>query len=210
MTLAIWKAVVRLQPTSGLPEDERVNTFTFGINSSDSIATDVAGLGATLQNNFYNYATPTTGDSVAGFLSADVSRVSLPVIDFYDITPRPDFTGSPVGRWTFTSLDAALDNSRAPAEVACCLSFHGDLSGISEIEAGGAPGPADDVHPRARRRGRVFIGPLNMDALNASTGNPTADLITTLAEAGTRLLNLTSAPPWTWYVRSKTAHGSSQ
>lgn len=52
-----------------------------------------------------------------------------------------------------------------PSEVAICLSHRGEITGAPEEGAGTS-------RPRSRRRGRIYIGPLNISAgtLDATTG----------------------------------------
>jgi hypothetical protein len=76
-------------------------------------------------------------------------------------------TGSPVqtALWTLgPTASASPGNLALPREVALCGSFHGDLSGVAEEGAG-------DTRPRARRRGRIYVGPLNVAATDSTNGS---------------------------------------
>lgn len=71
---------------------------------------------------------------------------------------------------TSFNLTTAPSGDPAPSEVALCLSFQGSrASGF----------------PQARRRGRVFIGPLLLNT--SSVGRPTTTIVTALAGAGDAL-----------------------
>lgn len=106
-----------------------------------------------------------------------------------DPTPRApvlstkfDFVGSPTG-------------DSLPPECAMCVSFQGNpMSGSNQ----------------ARRRGRVFIGPLRESTLHTD-GRPTAATVTALKNAGQTLLtNSNSATTWKWQVWSTAGNGDTQ
>lgn len=88
------------------------------------------------------------------------------------------------GAWSFT---AAPTLAPAPPEVAHCMSFQGDqLSGI----------------PQARRRGRVYFGPLRLERIDTD-GRPNATQMATLDAFGTALLAASVAGSgWDWTVHS--------
>jgi hypothetical protein len=68
--------------------------------------------------------------------------------------------------------------------IAVCLSFHGTLGTVNEIEPAAPAGPAGDVHPRARRRGRVYLGPwADTGAVSAQDANDSPRVGTTLKNA---------------------------
>jgi hypothetical protein len=76
-----------------------------------------------------------------------------------------------------------------PDEVAVCMSFQGDrTAGL----------------PQARRRGRIYIGPLRTTALTSN--RPAAATLTTIANAATTLANSVAAIAVTsyWAVWSQT------
>lgn len=89
--------------------------------------------------------------------------------------------------------DALLATSSAPAgsplppEVAVCLSYNGAfVSGYSQ----------------ARRRGRIYLGPLNVAALTTD-GRFSASLVSAVADAGADLILAGStAGDWAWVVYS--------
>ena len=79
-----------------------------------------------------------------------------------------------------------------PSEVAVCLSFAGDLTGLPESEAAGPVGPVGDIHHRARNRGRIFLGGFSTDASGGvapNIGRPLPGLRTDIANAATALRN---------------------
>lgn len=85
--------------------------------------------------------------------------------------------------WTFS---AAPSGTALPSEMAVALSFQADkVSGLSQ----------------ARRRGRVFIGPLNITA--NSSGRPLAALRAFMQTGATVLVDASADSDWTWVVFSR-------
>jgi hypothetical protein len=80
--------------------------------------------------------------------------------------------GAPIHDSTFQFLTAAASGSNPlPDEAAAVVSFNADLTGVPEY------GPVEPGHigksrPAARRRGRLFVGPLNSAALGNASGDP--------------------------------------
>lgn len=129
--------------------------------------------------------------SLEGYLSGYIDGGEC-TITAYDMTlpsPRPPagvlpFTITPVGG---TSL---------PLEVALCMSY----------KAAHTPGVA-----LARERGRLYIGPFGVGALETGTesSRPAAPLIGTLVNAGGAMLDANTADS-TWVVYSPTQGGGLQ
>lgn len=88
------------------------------------------------------------------------------------------------GTFNFTSLPVG---NPAPPEVALCLSFQDTpLSGF----------------PQSRRRGRVYLGPLDASIVD-SAGRPASTTITTIRNAAEALrVASVSATTWDWAVWS--------
>lgn len=149
-------ATVRLASLTGNPADDADNDFAFEVTTLNSATADNL---ATALASFYNtvQVIPGTDYSVANFLSSVISRAAnAATIDFYDLTGHLNGSAhaSPVFTRNFTvGAIAAGSPIDLPAEVAVCLSFHADLTGIPEKSGA--------TRPAARRKGRVFIGPLN-------------------------------------------------
>lgn len=124
-------AQVTIAMTSGIPRDAVVNNFYFDMVNKAD--SDFAQITAAIQT-FYSSITPQ--------LSSLVNRTGN-VIKYYDhgdLTPRV-----PRATQTF-NLTGTVGSGALPAELAICLSFQADReSGV----------------PQARRRGRVYIGPLS-------------------------------------------------
>lgn len=127
---------------------------------------------------------------LTSYLSNDIAQNGhlIKIYDRSDLPPR-----QPVEETTW-NLTTGPSAAALPNEVALCLSFQGTPeSGVSQ----------------ARKRGRVFIGPLGQNTI-ASTGRPASAFVTDLVAEGAQLLAASTADPdWTWTVYSSTTGDSS-
>ena len=164
-------------------EDVVTNVFHFHRDPPIGIP-DFANL-LDIVEDFYS-AIP-TGDTgaVAGLLGSSLSGdFTFDVYSLDDPTPRV-----PVASRTGTISNAT---SALPREVALALSFQG------ATVAG---------EPQARRRGRVYIGPLSaaVTVIDTATGVPAAAALTRIQRAGRDMLAAANASiDWTWGVESPT------
>jgi len=155
---------VAFRHDSGLPEDAAVNTFHFEATSISASAADVV---SDIQDAFYKASFPERVDDYLSGLLTGTADVT--VYNLADPQPRV-----PVLETTL-SVDLTT-GADLPEEVAFCLSY----------KAASASGS-----PPARRRGRIYLGPLNTAALNAATGRPDSDFMETVRECREgALLNL--------------------
>lgn len=149
-------AQVVLPHVSGLPENNVVNTFAFNTPSVGIVDTELGLIGTDIIG-FYN--TPGGGSAVGSYLGEQISRSLSARIQFYDLTGHLDGTphGSPVFETDF-GLIASGAGQELPSELAVCLSFNA-LYG-TDPEFGPLVGGARS-RPRARDRGRIYLGPLH-------------------------------------------------
>jgi hypothetical protein len=189
---------------SGLARDQVVNTWTFAAEADLD-----AGMLTTLESaltDFYNGNTVAgTGLSVANFIGPTMSRTIAPTFKHYDLDGHLNGTavGSPVRVQPMALLGAGNGGTGLPAEVSCCLSSHADFGTDAEF------GPGGLSRPRARDRGRVYIGPLSATGCisqEATTLRPyvSDSLRNTLIDAGRRLFSFPSLPA-SWVVWSRKA-----
>lgn len=149
---------VTLEHKSGLVRDQVVNNFCFAnpgvISDSDRDAI------ITALDHFYNDVASGAPASLSSFIGNQMSRTAQPVVRFFDITASLSGTpsGSPVKMGTLTHLDAAANASVLPTEVACALSFHSEYN--FDVEFG------PHTRPRARDRGRIYVGPLSQGVID--------------------------------------------
>lgn len=183
--MPLIRAQMTLQGKSGIPEDQFVNTYWFntgGVTFEDAAPLIVASL-----DQLYTAVVPPNPNALSAFMSgfiADNPEVRL--YNMEDLPPRiPEV-------FVLTGTFGQAPAEGLPEEVALCVSFHG------------AP-PIT-----ARRRGRVYIGPLNINCLDgggtSTSSNPVRPsglFVTTLQNCFSTFLG-NDAGDW-WVVRSETS-----
>lgn len=179
-------AVVTMPHTSNLPRDVTVNTFHFDTDGDveDAAPAIVANLVA-----FYNATVTPPGNPISYYLAGVISRANdssrIELINMTDPKPRVPFYTD-----TF-ALGVPGSTQALPNEVALCTSWQAPtISGVNQ----------------ARRRGRIFLGPLANGASDAASGvpvRPIASLLTTLKGASQRLVvdSLADGNPLVVYSR---------
>lgn len=176
-------AQVRLRRNSGLPEDTIINTFHFQSfdPAADFTLEDYATIGTRLKEF---YRDPVSGSSTVLFgIFSDLLAQGPHETRIYrmnDPKPRaPRYTEE----WSWSAQPSGASH---PAEVAVCLSFRAPLtSGV----------------PAARRKGRVFLGPLDVNAVESNSGDarPSAAMRTAIASYAKRLMDYKTGPIWSTY-----------
>lgn len=179
-----------LEHTNGLPRDAVVNTF--------HVSAPSAGDWEDLVNNFTDfYGLDITGSrSVGDWLSPSHPNVYVKAYEVNDTIVDDRVmsgSGAPLGVSLTQDVSSnAMSGVPLPAEVACCLSMRSNT--VPSI-------------PRARRTGRIYIGPLNDGALAPPTGDgiarPAQGLLTDLRAAAARLKAGIIADGGTWVVYSR-------
>lgn len=190
-------ATVTFNHVDGIGADGIVNTFTF-----NCIDDDIAGgLGDELQarlEDFYNNGHDTSA-AIGTRMGSQVSRTVAPVLRLYDITAHVDGSdaGSPVSVRTMANLPAAADAEMLPTEIAAVLTFHSPYTTDPEFGAG--------TRPRARDRGRLYLGPWGKN--NSVTGTagrpvPSATLRAIVIDAAKALRDDPSLNRWSVWSRA--------
>lgn len=187
--MAVIRCMVSIPHDSGLPEDTVTNTFYFDAVGSFG-ATEKAIIAARLQA-FYNTPVSPATNSPSDYLAPqlDPGNGRLRMYAMADAKPRV-----PIYDAGF-SIDTSLGSNGLPSEVSLVLSFFATpLSGV----------------PNARRRGRVYLGPLSSSVLTtgAAEVRPTADVLTTWSMAGEGLL-LANTTGLIWQIFSETLGSAS-
>lgn len=179
------RAQVILPYQSNLPRDVATNTFHF-----DTVSSTPAAAAPIISSRLFDlYNTPVGGGTaICSFISGVIAR-SLCRIAVYDLDdPMPR---APIWEEGFT-LGTAGSSDNLPLELAVCASVQGDrVAGT----------------PQARRRGRVYIGPLKASAVTMSGASVVPQVssgVITSVNAGIRRLALASGSTAVWVVRSQT------
>lgn len=174
--MPIIRAQCSIPTVTTVTEDTVTNTFHFTTTGWDET---IQGSIATALMDFYEDLDAYKSDN--GLWTA--ARVK-----FYNLSepePRVPLDDISLG------LTSAGTTTPLPPEVSICLSFHGEyVSGFSQ----------------ARRRGRVYLGPLHTGVLDTATGQLASTVPTTVAGAGAALLTTSNAAAdWAWVVYSPTS-----
>lgn len=178
--MAHVKALWQMPHDSGLPEDVTVNTFHFNVGTLGTAAYNSIN---TVLSRFYSVAGTTSGAAVDDFLSAVLDGTY--VLDLYSMQdPEPR---TPVA--TYTGNITVASGVALPSEVAVVNSFQGTPT---------------SGQVQARRRGRVYIGPLTDGAADSNGTRPAQQLIDTLTEVSERLMTEATASAIPWIVYSPT------
>lgn len=189
-------AILRVQRTqaalSGQIEDATVNTLYFDTSGDSTTPTPTTiALITTEIDTLFN--TAVGGGSAIRFFMAEstmgTDQNSYKVFNMDHVKPRV-----PVATPIAQNVTPKITTIPYPAEVACCLSFRGSL--VSGAAAG-------------RRRGRIFVGPLNTSAgaIEVATGHarPTSALLTALTAGANRMFDNLLVNLITWGIYSETA-----
>lgn len=168
-------AVVSFQGITGLAEDRYVNNWAIPDVVDHSPASNLQ-----IASAIYNFYTEVTGDQVEKletYLSPVIARdpASSMSVRLYDITGHLD--GSPHGSPYYVGPDAMLANTPVaealPSECAAVLTLEaiGRATAAVEVADGADPGTARD-RPKQRRTGRVYLGPLSINAQDYTGDRP--------------------------------------
>lgn len=182
----LW--TVTFNADTGLAADEVVNTWHFRDTTADIVDPNF-GDAKNMLHNFY-LATPAGATNNLGYyLGGSLGNL---------ITYKAYNLGNPVPRvpdYTFVEdVGGGFTGARLPHEVALCMSYRGDYASGT---------------PNARKRNRVYIGPLKTTAADDTTGRPAAAFVTDLAKAGTALRTAADASlTWQWIAYSGIGGGT--
>lgn len=175
--MAVWQVRITLPYTTGIPRDASVNTWTL-VGAPPTADAATYDLWRDRFAEFFNQVV--SGDSLAGFMSPIISRASNACkVDFFSVGDLFTGTMTPIAERTFTLAGSTTSHSM-PLEVALCTS----LQSGERISPSGVP--------VARRRGRVFIGPLSNYATTTTPGvipAPNSLLVTRLSAATKTLVD---------------------
>lgn len=191
--MGVLKMQVELGHVSALARDKVTNTFAVVTPTVPPTEAQAATIADDLIQ-FYNLAAPGGDTPLANYMSTVLSRAANACsIKAYDVTD--DLTGSAAGSPIFEMLwtlgPATPGPINLPSEIAAVLSIEGTQWSDQPVNVPLPPdGPTGDAHPQARRRGRIYVGPLKAGVLvDAASGTPRLDppFINNLLTAGNDL-----------------------
>lgn len=184
--MPIIRADVAIAGASNLPEDESHNVFHFDVTGPTPDSGEIADMAEALTLFYIGNDGGAVNALTTWYSTESVDVTPSPIIRFYELPAVPGPVGSPIAEANVLGFTASSADA-LPHEVALALTFHADLTGIPESVPGGVVGPEGDTHPRARRRGRIYLGPLNVNTVDGTSGRPSASFRTSVAAAGVRL-----------------------
>lgn len=179
--MALIRAQVRLSYFSGLPEDVVTNTLYFITGGVPATPAELDDIAARIESAYSEWG-PWLGAPLRR--GTDLSEIRM--YDMADPEPRvPVYTHV----WTLPAASAA---TCLPLECSAVLSFHAAYtSGV----------------PNARRRGRIYLGPLIASASASGTASTFPQVVSTLVTdivAGAVLLGTDVTEVVTWAQYSPT------
>lgn len=199
--MANIRTQVILAHKSGLPRDVCVNNFYFLTATTPATTAELDAIRDALID-FYNTVDAGSSRSIANNIGDTIDRgANKCQMKHYDVTGHLD--GSIAGSfqllhgWTLGAKTAGYTSY--PDEVAVCMSFHSTYASDPEFGPGG-------TRPRARDRGRVYLGPwtsggsvadgtTNRLSISAGTRGMIAAAATRLIAAGA------TGPDWAVWSR---------
>jgi hypothetical protein len=167
----VFQFVVSLASTTGLPADTTQNVLHAGRDAVLGVNDIADGLAAVA--DFFTTLAVGQAENVGDYISESISRAAnAHTVTAYSSTDLSGATpfGSPVGQTSFT-IGAAVAGSPFPEEVAAVISYNANLTDVPVSEPNPSPPPAT-IRPAQRRRGRMFVGPLQ-----AATGTEVSGII---------------------------------
>lgn len=158
--MAIIRATAVLNKLSGIPRDAARNVWHFQAFDTGQNTLNGIGLGVAA---FYQELSTRISSSVSR--DANAHRVDLAEVDENGPGAADDAVSTLLLSKSF-GLPLPASSSPLPNEVAVALSFRGDVAGVPEEQG--------LIRPRSRRRGRIFVGPLDFGVLatQATTNEP--------------------------------------
>lgn len=183
MSAVTWPAV------SGIPEDACVHTFNWSLTAgTDPVV--AAGVVRERLQEFYGDAPTGFVNNLNAYFANTIDRAAayIQVYDHSEPKPRVPILENLLG----ADIGDRVQDWDIPAEVAVCLSYH------AEFQSGA---------PKARRRGRVYMGPFNGGVLSqvedGEPARPISSFVEILRDAGKRLADYQAAAGVSWAVWSR-------
>lgn len=179
---------VRIPHRNLLGSDDVVNTFNFtGVDNVEDQATQALGM----LKVFYNDLTGLQAVAVKNWMSGelDFAATRIKVYDHADPEPRVPILDESLG----VSANSPSASTNLPGEVSVAISY------AAELESG---------EVQRRRRGRIFLGPLNTGISNSTgttSARPSGPAQTALAIAAGELASGPLGTRWAVWSRANDA-----
>jgi hypothetical protein len=149
--MAILRATVVMQKLSSKPEDAIRNVWHFATGGLPVVA-DFTSIDLGLKA-FYTGISSLLGSAIDR--NGANNRIEISQVNAGAAGPADDTASSLLATSFFTMANPAASAVNLPSEAAIAMSIRGDVTGLAEELNSGF------LRPKSRKRGRVFLGPLN-------------------------------------------------
>lgn len=160
--MATYRTTCNMHSVTGLPEDDVVTTYHWETDEGAYAVATAAALNGHVAAAWEAVTAPGTSKP-STWISPEISRVTVPTNKTYGISG-----GSPLAVNDWLAMTASSFDQGMPSEVALCLSYNADLTNVLEEAPDDADADAAPERPAARRRGRIFVGPLILTCATAT------------------------------------------
>lgn len=200
--MAVYRVTNAFHSVTGIVADDVMTTYHYSTN--EAVATSAIGsaIAGHISAAWEAITAPGTGNP-SKWISGEISRVNKPTLKAYDVGG-----GSPLSVDTWAIFSGPNGGAGFPGEVACCLSYNGDLTNVPEEAPDDADPDLRPERPASRRRGRIYIGPLQQQAGDSSApARPGTLFRDDMLGLGRKLGTITQPPlvavNTQWVVRSE-------
>lgn len=199
--MATYRTTNAFHSVTGLPQDDCLTTYHWETDEGAYSAVTAAALNGHVAAAWETVNPPGTSKP-STWISPEISRVIKPTCKTYGISG-----GSPLAVNDWLAMTASSFDQGMPSEVAMCLSYNADLTGILEEAPDDPDADTRPERPAARRRGRIYVGPLILTCATATEPvRPVSTLMNDLLGLGVGLATI-SDPTLTavnarWVVHS--------
>lgn len=152
--MGTYKITNAFHSVTGLPEDDVMTSYWFETTEDGENNDTASALNGHVAAAWETVTAPGTSKPSA-WISPEISRVTKPTLKAYS-----HLGGSPIAMDDWAGMTASNFDQGMPGEVALCLSYNADLTDVLEVAPDDPDADARPERPAARRRGRLFIGPL--------------------------------------------------
>jgi hypothetical protein len=187
---------------TGIAKDVAENVWSF-ITPASPVNLGEVQTASDALDQFYTYSW--AAGKLTDYLSQALSNAAAAVthtcyLPSIDSTTGKYHLGAPIAEHTYTLPAQTTPTISGPGQVALAVSYHSTTSGIPEHGPG-------KTRPKARRRGRMFIGPFGVNVLTDSGSPshspvPNQQLVTILQQAASGLLSNLATYGIQWAVNS--------
>lgn len=160
--MATYRTTCAFHSVTGLPEDDVLTTYHWETSEGSPTAPVASALNGHVAAAWEAITSPGTAKP-STWISPEISRTTKPTCKTYAISG-----GSPLAVDDWLAMTASSFDQGLPSEVALCLSYAADLTGILEEAPDDADADSAPERPRARRRGRIYVGPLILTCATAT------------------------------------------